>query len=191
MHICFRWSDHTVQEVGVSRTCVGAKGVDALYWWEEEDMIRWKRKKSEATQSCLTLCDPMDCSLPGSSVHGIFNARVLEWVAIYFSRGSSRPRDWIPVSCIAGRRFIVWATREAKIKNDNGKFGKPYREAEIWCGIRNKWSFPGGSAGKESVFKARDLGLIPWLERYPGEGNGTHSSMLAWKISWTEESGRL
>ena len=49
--------------------------------------------KSEVTQSCLTLCDPMDCSLPGSSLHRILQARVLEWVAISFSRGSSQPRD--------------------------------------------------------------------------------------------------
>ena len=52
----------------------------------------------------------MDCSLPGSSVHGIFQARVLEWVAISFSRRSSQPRDWTRVSCIVGRRFTVWAT---------------------------------------------------------------------------------
>ena len=56
---------------------------------------------------------PMDYSLPGSSVHGIFQARVLEWVAISFSRGSSQPRDWTHVSHIAGRLFTVWATREA------------------------------------------------------------------------------
>ena len=62
---------------------------------------------SEVTQSCPTLCDPMDCSLPGSSVHGIFQARVLEWVAISFSRGSSQPRDQTQVSCTAGRRFSV------------------------------------------------------------------------------------
>ena len=49
--------------------------------------------KCEVAQLCLTLCDPMDCSLPGSSVHGILQARILEWVAISFSRGSSRPRD--------------------------------------------------------------------------------------------------
>ena len=48
---------------------------------------------SEVAQSCLTLCNPMDCSLPGSSVHGIFQAIVLEWIAISFSRGSSQPRD--------------------------------------------------------------------------------------------------
>ena len=60
------------------------------------------------THSCPTLCDPMDCSLPGSSVHGIFQARVLEWVTIAFSRRSSWPRD----QSIVGRCFTVWATRE-------------------------------------------------------------------------------
>ena len=49
--------------------------------------------QSVVAQSCLTLSDPMDCSLPGSSVRGILQARILEWVAIAFSRGSSRPRD--------------------------------------------------------------------------------------------------
>ena len=62
---------------------------------------------SEVAQSCLTLCDPMDCSLSGSSVHGIFQARVLEWIAISFSRGSSRPRNRTQVSCIEGRRFTI------------------------------------------------------------------------------------
>ena len=75
-----------------------------------------KGKETEVAQSCPTLCDPVDGNLPGSSVHGIFQARVLEWVAISFSRGSSRPRDWTWVSRIAGRCFIVWATREAIIK---------------------------------------------------------------------------
>ena len=61
--------------------------------------------ESEVAQSCPTLCDPMDCSLPGSSLQGILLARVLEWVAISFSRGSSRPRDRTQVFHIAGRRF--------------------------------------------------------------------------------------
>ena len=68
---------------------------------------------SEVTQSSLTLCNPMDCSLPGSSVHGIFQATVLEWVAISFSWGSSRSRNQTRVSRIAGKRLTVWATREA------------------------------------------------------------------------------
>ena len=68
--------------------------------------------ESEVAQSCPTLCDPVVCSLPGSSVHGILQARILEWVAISFSRGSSRPRDRTRVSHIAGRHFNLWATRE-------------------------------------------------------------------------------
>ena len=68
----------------------------------------------------------MDCSLPGSSVRGIFQARVLEWVAISFFRGSSQPRNWTQVSCIAGRCLTVWATREASSAHftDRGKTDK-------------------------------------------------------------------
>ena len=61
--------------------------------------------ESEVAQSCLTLCNPVDCSPPGFSTHGINQARTLEWVAISFSRGSSRPRDLTQVSCITGRCF--------------------------------------------------------------------------------------
>ena len=64
----------------------------------------------------------MDCSLPGSSVHGIFQAIVLEWVAISFSRGSSRPRDRTRVSPIVDRSFTVWATREVKQSKVEKKF---------------------------------------------------------------------
>ena len=59
----------------------------------------------KVTQLCLTLCNPMDCSLPGASVRGILQARILEWVAIPFSGGSSQPRDWTQVSHIAGEFF--------------------------------------------------------------------------------------
>ena len=71
------------------------------------------QSESEVAQSCPTLCDPVDCILPGSSVHGILQARILEWVAISFSRGSSPPRDKTQVSHIAGRHCNLWATREA------------------------------------------------------------------------------
>ena len=94
-------------------------------------------------------------SLPGSSVHGIFQARILEWGAISFSRGFSRPRDWTWVSCIAVRCFTIWATREAHF------------------GCYNKiWGFPGGSDVKVSAYNAGNLGSIPGLRRSPGEGNG-------------------
>ena len=62
---------------------------------------------------CPSFCDHIDCSPPGSSVRGILQARILVWVAIPLSRGSSRPRDWTWVSCIVGRFFTVWATRDA------------------------------------------------------------------------------
>ena len=76
------------------------------------------------TQSCPTLCDPMDRSLPGTSIHGILQARMLEWVAISFSRGSSQPRDGIRVFCISciGRWFFtpraIW---EAYLSVEAGK----------------------------------------------------------------------
>ena len=66
-----------------------------------------------AALSRVWLCDPMDCSPPGSSVHGILQARILEWAAILFSRGSSQPRDQTWVSSIAGRFFTIWATWDA------------------------------------------------------------------------------
>ena len=73
--------------------------------------IRW----GEVAQSFPTLCDPMDCSLQAFSVHGILQARILEWITVSFSRGSSRPRDRTQVSRIGGRCFNLWATREAQI----------------------------------------------------------------------------
>ena len=63
-------------------------------------------------QSCLTLCYPRDCSPPGSSVHAILQARILEWVTILFSRGSSLTRDWNQGFCTAGGFFTIWTTRE-------------------------------------------------------------------------------
>ena len=66
--------------------------------------VKW----SEVAQSCPTLSDPMDCSLPGFSVHGIFQTIVMEWIAISFSRGSSWPRDQTRVSHIVDRRLRLW-----------------------------------------------------------------------------------
>ena len=67
----------------------------------------------KVVQSLPVLYDPIDCSPPGFAVHRILQARILEWVAIPFSRGSSWRRDWTRVSHVAGRFFNVWATREA------------------------------------------------------------------------------
>ena len=68
-------------------------------------------------QLCLTLCDPMDYNPLGSSVHGVLQAWILEWVAIPFSSRSSQPRDWTHLSHIAGRLFTIWATREAPLSD--------------------------------------------------------------------------
>ena len=66
------------------------------------------------TQLYPILCDPVVCSPLGSSARGISQARILEWVAVSFSRGSSQPRDQTWVSCIVGKFFTAWATRELR-----------------------------------------------------------------------------
>ena len=91
---------------------MGLKGVDSLrcgYF----SIVNAMPCCAKSLQLCLTLCDLMDYSLPGASVHGILQARILEWVAVPSSRGSSWPRDGTWVSCIVGRLFTIWATREA------------------------------------------------------------------------------
>ena len=81
----------------------------------EDDQVPYRK----GSQSCLTLCNSMDCSPPGSSVHGIFQAWMLELVAISSSRESSWPRDQTCISCIAGGFFTTDATREAHITLDH------------------------------------------------------------------------
>ena len=90
----------------------GEIGTPVPRWWE-------CKLSAKSLQSCPTLCDPMDYSTPGSSVHGILQARILEWVAMPSSRGSSPPRHWTRVSyvfCIAGGFFTMSTTWEAQCK---------------------------------------------------------------------------
>ena len=96
------------------------------YYIAESILESWKwsmqmKVKIKVAQSCPTRCDTMDYSPPGSSVHEISQARILEGVAMPFSRGSSQPRDWTQVSCTAGRFFTVWATRKALVQGGNLK----------------------------------------------------------------------
>ena len=88
------------------------------------------------SQSCLTPCNPMDDSLPGSSVHGILQARKVKWVAVPLSSGSSQPRDWIHVSCIADRLFTLCATGEDSFFLDEFKdfyvFCTSFWRANFW-----------------------------------------------------------
>ena len=117
--------------------------------------------KKLVAQSCPTLCNPMNCSPSGSSVHGILQARILEWVAIPFSRESSWPRNWTQVLCTVGWFFSVWATREAQLSwNQASKHllrQQIYLESdmseritslgihEIGQGPLQKWNSPNGT----------------------------------------------
>ena len=95
-------------------------------------------------QSCLTLCNTMDCSSPGSSVHEIFQARILDWVAISFSRGSSEPRDRTRVSyrlSYKGRPEMQWKWNHSVVSDSSRSHGlQPTR-------LLHPWDFPGKSAG--------------------------------------------
>ena len=96
----------------VSAQCIGCTG---SYGPSGRELVQQAELFSEPSldlcmraQSWPTLRNPMDCSPPGSSVHGIFQTRTLEWVATSLSRGSSWPRDWTHISCLAGRFFTCW-----------------------------------------------------------------------------------
>ena len=107
---------------------------------------------SGVAYSCLTLCDPMDCSSPRSFVHGLLQARVPEWVAISSSRGSSQPKDGTQVSRTAGRCFTLWASREAECCQPprgvqvgwGGADWDPSLRLPFLC-VRGLESFPDGS----------------------------------------------
>ena len=131
------------------------------------------KSESEVAQSCLTLCDPMDCSLPGSSIHGIFQARVLEWGAIAFSSSNPTPPLFSYVTL-----------------------------GELLCKWRRQWHLtlvllPGKSHGQRSL-----VGCSPWgreesdtteqLHFHTLEKEmATHSSVLAWRVPGMEEPGGL
>ena len=97
------WSAHT--------SCVSSHGVVCVVFSRQVPPFSWVLSSLFSCcvcllgQSCSILCDPRDCSLPGSSFHGILQARILEWVAMPFSRGSSQPRDQTQVFCIASGFF--------------------------------------------------------------------------------------
>ena len=95
----------------------------------ETSLVHRKASESVSHWSCPTLCDLMDYSPPGSSVHGISEARILEWGAVSFSRGSSPPRDGTWVSCIAGWFFMVWATW---VLQDKTKTGNIWIGEKMW-----------------------------------------------------------
>ena len=111
---------HNLVVITVTSPTAGGHLCDTLTWMNTDELhmtvyTGWLYNVCVlVAQSCLTLCDLMDYNPPGSTVHGILHARTQEWVAIAFSRGSSQLRVWTQVSCIVGRFFTVWATREAQ-----------------------------------------------------------------------------
>jgi len=139
-------------------------------------------------QSRPTLCDPKDCSSPGSSAHGILQARILEWVAMPASRRSSRPRDQSQIFCNAGRFFTVWAT--------NDLLGRSMQWENSWLGSKSPsfwvtYLYLVVQKVKNLLAMEKTQFLIPESGRPLEKGMTTNSSSLAWRIPWTEEPGRL
>ena len=113
------WASGSIHAWSLNAPCIDSYVKQLVPYFAQTSLctfsitLNLKSPLSLVTKLCPTLWDPTDCSPPGSSVYGILQARVLEWVAISFSRRSSSPRDLIQVSCIAGRLFTIWAKREA------------------------------------------------------------------------------
>ena len=146
--------------------------------------------ESEVAQSCPTLCDPMDCSLPGSSVHGIFQARVLEWVATAFSvKWSSGSPSGVPGKVIS----ITCKQLPGSLRPTDGLSSSGgWTQGALGFNGYSRWfwcDLPGGSDSKASVYNVGDLGSIPGSGSSLEKEMATHSSTLAWKIPWTEEPG--
>ena len=172
--------------------------ISSLIWIFFYLLIFSENESVLVTQLCPALCEPMDRSPPGSSVHGILQARVLEWVAISFSRGSSPPRDWNWVSCITGRFFAIWFTEEQMY------WGK-LKEQIYWEAVSTNWeciwislppvTFPGGASDKEPACQCRRRErheFNPWVRKvFWRMAWVPHSSIPAWRIPWTEETGWL
>ena len=126
--------------MGMTFRCPFSQHVIGISFTEEE----------KVAQLCLTLCDPMDCNLPGSSVLEILQARILEWVAIFFSRESSQPRDQTQVSGLAPAAVSQrWAILTVSVLGFLAKI---------------KWWL----RRKAPVYNVGDLGSIPGSERFPG-----------------------
>ena len=125
----------------------------------------------------------MDCRLPGFSVHGIFQTRVLEWVAISFSRRSSQPRDWTRVSRIVGRCFTIWATREELPKSPNycfdlcdieKAFDQSHKTWEWAASLRLNISMSGFSCVQQSTLEPKVISGFFFI-RVKSDMSSSHS----------------
>ena len=110
VHLCaYMWLPQLHPEMFILLIFLHTWDLSCYTTWVWGYLWRWVL----VVQLCLTLCDRMNCSPPGTSVIGISQARILEWIAIPYSRRSSQSRAWPQVSWVAGRFFTIWATREA------------------------------------------------------------------------------
>ena len=155
----------------------------------------------------LDSCDPMDCSLPGSSVHWISQARIMEWYVISFSRESYRPRDWTQVSCLAGRLFTNWATvgsplsRPVNLENsamgtgmEKVGFHSNHREKQ-WKKCSNYWTIALISHMSKVMLKILQARLqqyvnheLPDVQAWLRKGRGTGDQIA--NICWIIEKAR-
>ena len=120
-------------------------------------------KENQVAQSSPAFRNPMDCSPPGFSIHGIFQAWALEWVAISFSRGSSQPSNWIRVSCIADRHLTIWTTRESNPVNKL----LTHTHTEAYTNYYIKMGLPMWLSGKECTCQCGKCGFTPWVGKIP------------------------
>ena len=148
---------------------------------------------SEVAHLCPTLFDPMDCILPGFSIHGIFQARVLEWVAISFCRGFSQPRDWTRVSRIVGRRFTIWATREVLVRGEEhiSSYSTSLKSHTfrpiVWMTIIPKM-FSHFCEGSEPHVRLPGLGVQQMVLEFSGNPTLKASGILLQKLHRTGRS---
>ena len=161
--------------------------------------LKWQKVKvwKLATQACLTLCDAMDCSPPGSFVHGNSQATILELVTTFFSMGSSQHRDQTWVSCIASRFFTVRATREAqKVKKNWSasywEWKRKVKRLACWklsiqktkimtCSPTTSWQIEGEKVEGETDF-------ISWISKITEDGecnNEIKRCLFLWRKAMT------
>ena len=141
---------------GVTQSRTRLKWLSSSRKWESIYITLWRnlvlREKVKVTQSCPTLWDPMDYT-----VCGILQARILEWIAFLFSRGSSQPRDWTQVSCIAGGFFTSWATKS-----------KVIIAAAAAAKLLQSWSLEGdkeiGHVGRKREVKSTEERKNTWFK---------------------------
>ena len=148
---------------------------------------------AQSSPSCLTLCDPMNCSSPGFSVCVILQARILEWVAISFCRGSSQPKGWTCISWVGSRVLYRWATKEAP---SGSQSVNPEPKASISSGTLLEIQIPGPSPrprnqklwvlGIASVFFASPSGDLTQVQVCVVKTSVVHSIAPVLLSQWKE-----